>query len=73
MFNTYRGHCGCLAVDYGKILKKNDPGKPRAGATTIIRYLGFISNKMLIRRPLHEPVAYIHRVDNMAEGSTGVT
>ena len=28
---------------------------------------------MLIRRTLHETVVYIHRVDNMAEGSAGVT
>ena len=34
---------------------------------------GFISNKMQIRRTLHEMSVYTHRVDNMAEGSAGVT
>ena len=68
MFNTYRGHCGWPAVDYDKIFFLNDPGQRRAGATTIKKYPG-ISNKMLIRRTLHEMSVYTHRVDNMAEGS----
>ena len=72
MFNIYRGHCGWPAVDYGKTLK-NDPGQRRAGATTIEKYPAFISNKMLIRRTLHEMSVYTHRVDNMAEGSAGMT
>ena len=45
----------------------------RAGATTIKKYPGIISNKMLIRRTLHEMSVYTHRVDNMAEGSAGMT
>ena len=71
MFNTYRGHCGWPAMDYGKI--KNDPGQPRAGETTMKKYPGFIINKMLIRRTLHETSVYTHRVENMAEGPAGVT
>ena len=53
--------------------KKDDPGKRRAGATTIKKYLGIISNKMLIRRTLYEMSVFSHRVDNMAEGSAGIT
>ena len=53
MFNTYRGYCGWPVVDYGKMLKY-DPGQRRARATTINKYPGFISIKMLIRRTLHE-------------------
>ena len=45
----------------------------RAGATTIKKYPGIISNKMLIRRTLHEMSVYAHCVDNMAEGSVGMT
>ena len=37
MFNTYRGHCDWPAV-----------GQRRAGATTIKKYPGIISNNMLI-------------------------
>ena len=71
MLSTYGGH-GVPAVDYGKILK-SDPGQRRAGATTVNKYPGFNSNKMLIRRTLHEMSVYTHRVDNVAECSTGVT
>ena len=70
MFNTYRGHCGRPAVDYGKT---KNMILERAGATTITKYPGFISTKMLIIRTLHEMSVYIHRVDNMAEGSAGMT
>ena len=52
---------------------ENDPGQRRAGATTTDKYPGFISNRMLIRRTLHEMSVYTHRVDNMAEGSAGMT
>jgi len=51
---------------------KNDPGQQRAGAT-IKKHPGIISNKMLIGRTLHEMSVYTHRVDNMAEGSAGMT
>ena len=34
---------------------------------------GILSNKMLIRRTLNEMSEYTHRVDNMAEGSAGMT
>ena len=54
-------------------MKKNDPGQRRAEATTINKYPGIISNKMLIRRTLHEMSVYTHRVDNMAEGLAGMT
>ena len=39
------------------------------------KYPGFKTNKMLIRRTLqlHEMSVYTHGVNNMAEGSTGVT
>ena len=78
MFNTYRGHCGWPAVDCDKIFTRvhrnnNDPGQRRAGATTIKKYPGIISNKMLIRRALHEMSVFTHRVDNMTEGSAGMT
>ena len=77
MFNTYRGHCGWPTVDYDKIFtrvhKKIDPRQRRAGATTIEKFPGIISNKMLIRRTLHEMSVYSHRVDNMAGGSAGMT
>ena len=52
---------------------KNGTGQRRAGATTIKKYPGIISNKSLIRRTLHEMSEYTHRVDNMAEGSAGRT
>ena len=52
---------------------KNDPGQRRAGATTIEKYPVIISDKMLVRRTLHEMSVYTHRVDNMAEGSAGMT
>ena len=42
-------------------------------ATTIKKYPGIISSKMLTRRTLHEMSVYTHRVDNVAECSTGVT
>ena len=51
----------------------NDPGQRCAGATTIKKYPVIIGNKMLIRRTLHEMSVYTHRVDNMAEGSGGMT
>ena len=64
-------------MDYDKIFtrvhKKIDPRQRRAGATTIEKFPGIISNKMLIRRTLHELSASTHRVDNMAEGSAGMT
>ena len=52
---------------------KNAPGQKRAGATTIKKYPVIISNKILIRRTLHEMSVYTHRVDNIAEGSAGMT
>ena len=52
---------------------KNSPGQRRAGATIMRKDPGFIGNKMQIRRTLHEMSVYTHRVDNMAEGSAGVT
>ena len=45
----------------------------RAGATKIKTYPGIISNKLLMRRTLHEMSVCTHRVDNMAEGSAGMT
>ena len=53
--------------------RKNDPGQGCARATTINTYSGYISENMLIRRTLHETSVYTHRVDNIAEGSTGGT
>ena len=52
---------------------KNDSGQQGVGATAIKIYPGIIGNKMLIRRTLHEMSVYTHRVDNMAEGSAGMT
>ena len=64
--------CGLRQKIYSSFYK-NDPGQLRAGATTIKKYPGIISNKMLIRRTLHEMSVYSHRVDNMAGGSAGMT
>ena len=64
-------------MDYDKKIYssfiKNDPGQRRAGATTIKKYPGSISNKTLIRRTLHEMSVHTYCVDNMAEGSVGMT
>ena len=75
MFNTYRTAAGQLWIKTKYLLEfyKNDPGQRRAGATTIKKYPGIISNKMLIGRTLHELSVYTHRVVNMAEGSAGMT
>ena len=63
--------CGLRQNIYSSIYK-NDPGQRRAGATTVKKYPGIISNKVLIRRTLHEMSVYTHCVDNMAEGSVGM-
>ena len=75
MFNTYRTAAGQLRIKtkYYSSFYKNDSRQQRAGATTIKKYPGIISNKMLIGRTLHELSVYTHRVDNMAEGSAGMT
>ena len=65
--------CGLRQNICSSIYYKNDPGQRRAGATTTKKYPEIISNKMLIRRTLHEMSACSHRVDNMAEGSAGMT
>ena len=76
MFNTYRTAAGQLWIKtkyFYSSFYKNDPGQQRAGATTIKKYPVIVSNKMLIGRTLHELSVYTHRVDNMAEGSAGMT
>ena len=51
MFNTYRTAARQLWIKtkiFTRVFIKNDPGQQRAGATTIKKYRGIISNKMLI-------------------------
>ena len=72
MFITYRGLCGWPAVDCEKIRHSRSWTILRAGATTVIHPGNSSNNSQLLRRTLHGRV-FARRMDNMAEGSTGVT